>query len=58
MNFILKPIPKNIFEFNQELLTKVKNNTKETINKNKTDEINSEKSYRRKIKKKLVEKQN
>ena len=58
VNFILKPIPKNIFEFNQELLTKVKNNTKETINKNKTDEINSEKSYRRKIKKKLVEKQN
>ena len=58
VNFILKPIPKNIFEFNQELLTKVKNNTKETINKNKTDEINSEKSYRRKIKKKLVEKEN
>ena len=58
VNFILKPIPKNIFEFNQELLTKVKNNTKETINKNKTDEINNEKSYRRKIKKKSVEKQN
>ena len=58
VNFILKPIPKNIFEFNQELLTKVKNNTKDTINKNKTDEINNEKSYRRKIKKKSVEKQN
>ncbi len=56
INFIIKLIPKNIYEFDQDLLNKVKDNSKELIEKNKTINTNNEKSYRRKIKKKLVEK--
>ena len=56
INFIVKLIPKNIYEFDQDLLNKVKDNSKELIEKNKTINTNNEKSYRRKIKKKLVEK--
>ena len=52
INFITKSITKNIFEFDQELINKVKNNNKEIIEKNKVDDVISEKSYRRKIKKK------
>jgi len=52
VNFINKLIPKEIFEFDQELINKVKNKNKEIIEKNKTNNLNSEKSYRRKIKKK------
>ena len=36
---------------------KIKNNTKEVIQQNKTEDLNTEKSYRRKIKKKIVDKQ-
>ena len=43
------------YEFNHDLISKVKNNTKEIIEKNKTTDLNNDKSYRRKIKKKLVE---
>ncbi len=56
VKLINKYIPKDIFEFNQELMNKVKNNYKEVIDKNKIEDTNSEKSYRRKIKKKIVEK--
>ena len=52
VNFISKPNLKNIFEFEQELVDKVKTNTLEIINKNKTDDLKTDKSYRRKIKKK------
>ena len=55
INFILKTIPKEIFEFDDELINKIKNNVKEIIDYNKNEDIRSEKSYRRKIKKKLVE---
>ena len=48
---------KEIYEFNQELINKVKNNTKEVVQQNKTEDLNTEKSYRRKIKKKIVDKQ-
>ena len=52
INFIKKTLPKEIFEFNQELTNKLKNNTREMIEKHKTEDLNIEKSYRRKIKKK------
>ena len=55
VNFINKSIPRDIFEFNQDLIDKVNNNNKEIIEKNKTEDLSSEKSYRRKIKKKWVE---
>ncbi len=55
IKFISKSLPKEIYEFNQELINKVKNNTKEIIEKNKTEDLNTEKSYRRKIKKRIVE---
>ena len=59
VNITKKSIPKNIYEFNQELLNEVNNNTKELIDKNKTNDITKdEKSYRRKIKRKSIEKQN
>ena len=48
---------KNIYEFDNELINKVKSNTKEILDKIKTDDINNDKSYRRKIKKKLVDNQ-
>ena len=57
INFVTKSLPKEIYEFNQELINKVKNNTKEVIQQNKTEDLNTEKSYRRKIKKKIVDKQ-
>ena len=53
--FIKKSIPKDIYEFNQDLLHKVKNNNNEIIEKNKISDNNSEKSYRRKIKKKIID---
>ena len=53
--FIKKPIPKDIYEFNEDLLKKVKNNNNEIIEKNKISDNNSEKSYRRKIKKKIID---
>ena len=56
INFVTKSLPKEIYEFNQELINKVKNNTKEVIQQNKTEDLNTEKSYRRKIKKKIVDK--
>ena len=57
INFVNKSLPKEIYEFNQDLINKVKNNTKEVIQQNKTEDLNTEKSYRRKIKKKIVDKQ-
>ncbi len=53
--FIKKAITKDIYEFNQDLLKKVKNNNNEIIEKNKISDNNSEKSYRRKIKKKIID---
>ncbi len=55
INYVSKSIPSKIYEINQDLINKARNNTREIIEKNKTVEINSEKSYRRKIKKKIVE---
>ncbi len=57
INFVTKSITKDIFEFNQDLMSRVSNNTKEIIEKNKTIDLNNDKSYRRKIKKKLIENQ-
>ena len=56
VNFVKKALSNKIYEFNQDLINKVKNNTRENIEKNKTEDLNTEKSYRRKIKKKIVEK--
>ena len=56
IKFVNKSLPKKIYEFNQDLIIKVKNNTKEVIQQNKTEDLNTEKSYRRKIKKKIVDK--
>ena len=55
VKFITKPILKNIFEFNGEIMDKVKNSNKEIIEKNKVEDLNNNKSYRRKIKKKIIE---
>ena len=55
INFVTKSYSKEMFEFNQDLISKVINNTKEIIEKNKTIDLNNDKSYRRKIKKKLIE---
>mgnify|MGYP001185620898 CR=1 FL=1 len=52
VSFTKKNIPKEVFEFNQNLINKVKNNNKEIIEKNKIEDSNNDKSYRRKIKKK------
>ena len=52
VNFIIRSLTKNIYEFNQELIYKINNNNKEIIEKNRVDDSNSDKSYRRKIKKK------
>ena len=51
IKFVSKTLPKEIYEFNQELMNKVKNNTKEILQQNKTEDLSNEKSYRRKIKK-------
>ena len=48
IKFINASLPKDIYEFNQDLINKVKNNTKEIIQQNKTEDLNTEKSYRRK----------
>ena len=55
INFLNKSIPNEIFEFNHELMNKVKNNTKDLIEQNKVEDLTTEKSYRRKIKKKIVD---
>ncbi len=57
IKFINASLPKDIYEFNQDLINKIKNNTKDIIQQNKTEDLNTEKSYRRKIKKKIVDKQ-
>ena len=57
INFVCKSMPKEIFEFDHELINKVKNNNKEIIEQNKSNDLSNEKSYRRKIKKKIIEKQ-
>ena len=57
VKFISVSLPKNIYELNHDLLQKVKNNNKEILEKNKTEDLNSERSYRRKIKKKIIENQ-
>ena len=57
IKFINDTIPKNIYEFNNDLISKVKNNTKEILEKHKKEYVNIDKSYRRKIKKKLIENQ-
>ena len=57
IKFINASLPKDIYEFNQDLINKVTNNTKEIIQQNKIEDLNTEKSYRRKIKKKIVDKQ-
>ncbi len=58
INFIKEPTFKQIFEINQDLLNKIRDNNKDIIDKNKTEDLNTEKSYRRKIKKKIIENQN
>ena len=55
INFLNKSLPNEIFEFNHELINKVKNNAKELIEQNKSEDLTIEKSYRRKIKKKIVD---
>ena len=55
VKFSFESLPREIFEFNHELINKVKNNNKEIIEQNKREDIIQDKSYRRKIKKKLVE---
>tara|TARA_A100001011_G_scaffold4986_1_gene5774 strand:+ start:2293 stop:3945 length:1653 start_codon:yes stop_codon:yes gene_type:complete len=55
INFINKTLTKEIFQFNQELINKIKNNTKEIIEKNKTEDLTTEKPYRRKVKKRIIE---
>ena len=57
IKFVNKSLPKEMYEFNKDLINKVKNNTKEVIQQNKTEDLNTEKSYRRKIKKKIIDKQ-
>mgnify|MGYP007000172666 len=57
INFVKKLLPKEIYEINKELIYKVKSNTKEIIQQHKTEDSNTEKSYRRKIKRKTVDKQ-
>ena len=55
INFIKKRQLKKIYEFNKDIMNMVKNNTNEIIEKNKIEDSIEEKSYRRKIKKKIVE---
>ena len=54
--FVNKSIPKDIYLIDNELINKVKNNVKEIINKSKTDIPSNEKTYRMKIKKKIIDK--
>ena len=55
INFINKLMPKQIFEFDQDLISKVNHKNKEIIEQNKTNNLSPEKTYRRKIKKKIIE---
>ena len=48
----------NIFEIDPKILESINNKSKENIQKSTPDEINQEKSYRRKIKKKPIEDNN
>ena len=50
-----KYLPREIYELDHELKIRIKDNTKDIIEKNKVEDFNNEKTYRRKIKKKLVE---
>ena len=52
LNYFLETIPKDIYQFDNDIINKVNNYNKEIIEKNKTDDTSNEKSYRRKIKKK------
>ena len=52
VNFVKSSIPKDIYQFDNDIINKVNNYNKEIIEKNKTDDTSNEKSYRRKIKKK------
>ena len=52
IKFITKYLPKEVYEIDRDLVNKVKDNTKEILEKNKSEEKIIEKSYRRKIKKK------
>ena len=53
INFVNKQTLKEIYQFNQELINKLKYNNKNIIEKNKTENTKNEKTYRRKIKKKV-----
>ena len=55
INFSNKKSLKEIFIFNKDIMDMVKSNTKEIIEKNKIEDPITEKSYRRKIKKKIIE---
>ncbi len=55
VSFIKKSSLSNIYEFDNNLINRVKINSKEIIEKNKPDVSNNEKSYRRKIKKKIID---
>ncbi len=55
VSFTKENMPKEVYEFNQDLINKVKNNNREIVEKNKIQESNNDKSYRRKIKKKIIE---
>ena len=55
INFVNKYLPREIYELDHELKIRIKDNTKDIIEKNKVEDFNNEKTYRRKIKKKLVE---
>ena len=55
INFVKNSILKNIYELDNDLLIKLKNNTKEMIELNKAEDVNINKSYRRKIKKRIIE---
>ncbi len=57
INFIKQTLPINIYQLDNDLINKVKNNAREIIDKNKTNDSNNEKSYRRKIKKKIIDNQ-
>ena len=55
VSFTKENMPKEVYEFNQDLINKVKNNNREIVEKNKIQDSNNDKSYRRKIKKKIIE---
>ncbi len=56
VNFTKVNLAREIFRFDQNLVKKVKNNNKEIIEKNKIEDLNTEKPYRRKIKRIVEEK--